>query len=53
MFVRLGLRSLPVTNTKAYCENSYITYAKSLITLALGVNIIKLLLGKLRMGPIS
>jgi hypothetical protein len=36
MFVRPGLKSLPGTNSLAYCKNSLITIVKSFITLASG-----------------
>jgi hypothetical protein len=40
--MRLDLKSLPWTNTLAYYKHLQHTSVKSLITLALGANIIKL-----------
>jgi hypothetical protein len=38
-YIRLGLKSVPGTNTLAYHGNSYITIVKSFVTLGPGVTI--------------
>jgi hypothetical protein len=42
VFVRIGWKILPETNTLAYQENELITNVKSVLTLGPGANVIKL-----------
>ncbi len=42
VFVKIDYKSFPVTNILAYYESSYLTAVKSFITLAPGVNIMKI-----------
>jgi hypothetical protein len=53
VFVKLNLKSLSMTNTLAYYENSKFTDKKGFITLGPGVNVYKLFLLQGELGKTS